>query len=93
MSRDCCVALPSGATGLSVICDCGISWSYSLTIFDSSVFTLRMRAAKTLARLRECADSSEPRSAAGRCDKYQKVRGLANVHFGSQLNPIFVQIK
>ena len=28
----CCVALPHDATGLSVVCDCGISWSYSLTI-------------------------------------------------------------
>ena len=25
MSRDCCVALPRGAMGLSVVCDCGIS--------------------------------------------------------------------
>ena len=33
MSRDCCVALPSVAMGLSAVCYCGISWSYSLTIF------------------------------------------------------------
>ena len=33
MSRDCCVALPHDATGLSAVCDCGISLSYSLTIF------------------------------------------------------------
>ena len=32
MSRDCCVALPGGATGLSAVCDCGISRSKSLTI-------------------------------------------------------------
>ena len=25
VSRDCCVALPHDATGLSVVCDCGIS--------------------------------------------------------------------
>ena len=25
VSRDCCVALPRGAMGLSVVCDCGIS--------------------------------------------------------------------
>ena len=25
MSRDCCVALPCGAVGLSAVCDCGIS--------------------------------------------------------------------
>ena len=30
MSRDCCVALPHGAMGLSEVCDCVISWSYSL---------------------------------------------------------------
>ena len=30
MSRDCCVALPHDATGLSAVCDCGISWPYSL---------------------------------------------------------------
>ena len=27
---DCCVALPRSAMGLSAVCDCGISWSYSL---------------------------------------------------------------
>ena len=32
MSRDCCVALPHSDTGLSAICDCGISGSYYLTI-------------------------------------------------------------
>ena len=25
VSRDCCVALPRGAMGLSAVCDCGIS--------------------------------------------------------------------
>ena len=34
MSRDGWVALPRGAMGLSAVCDCGISWSYSLTIFE-----------------------------------------------------------
>ena len=34
MSRDCRVALPPGAMGLSAVCDCGISGSYSLTIFN-----------------------------------------------------------
>ena len=34
MSRDCCVALPRGAMGLSAVCVCGISLSYSLPIFD-----------------------------------------------------------
>ena len=33
MSRDCCVALPRGAMELSAVCDCGLSLSYSLTIF------------------------------------------------------------
>ena len=26
VSRDCCVALPRDATGLSAVCYCGISW-------------------------------------------------------------------
>ena len=30
MSCDGCVALLRGAMGLSAVCDCGISWSYSL---------------------------------------------------------------
>ena len=34
MTRDGWVALPRGAMGLSSVCDCGISWSYSLTIFE-----------------------------------------------------------
>ena len=29
VSRDCCVAHPHDATGLNVVCDCGISRSYS----------------------------------------------------------------
>ena len=37
MSRDGWAALPRGATGLSVVGDCGISWSYSLTIFGVRV--------------------------------------------------------
>ena len=32
VSRDCCVALPRGGMGLSVVCECGYSLSYSLTI-------------------------------------------------------------
>ena len=35
-SRDGWAALPRGATGLSAVCDCGISWSYSLTILDQA---------------------------------------------------------
>ena len=31
VSHDCCVAIPLGAMGLSAICDCEISRSYSLT--------------------------------------------------------------
>ena len=30
MSRDCCVAIPLGAIGLSAVCYYGISKSYSL---------------------------------------------------------------
>ena len=29
--------LPCGATGFSAVCDCGISWSYSLTIFGFEI--------------------------------------------------------
>ena len=29
---DCCVALPRGVMGLSAVCDCGISCSYSLIV-------------------------------------------------------------
>ena len=38
VSRDCCVALPRGALGLSAVCDCGISKSYSLSL---TIFYLR----------------------------------------------------
>ena len=38
MSRDGRVALPCGAMGLSAVCDCGISLSYSLTIFDTKFY-------------------------------------------------------
>ena len=34
MSRDGWAALLCDAMGLSAVCDCGISWSYSLTIFN-----------------------------------------------------------
>ena len=37
MSRYGLAALPRGATGLSAVCDCGITWSYSLTIFEDNV--------------------------------------------------------
>ena len=33
MSCDCCVALPRGAMELSAVCDCGLSLSYSPTIY------------------------------------------------------------
>ena len=39
VSRDCCVALPRGAVGLSAVCDCGISRLYTLTIFVMFLFT------------------------------------------------------
>ena len=35
MSHDGCVALPRGVMCLSAVCDCGISWSFSLTIFEN----------------------------------------------------------
>ena len=42
MSGDCCLAFPRDAIGLSAVCDCGISWSYSLTIFDITPEWLRV---------------------------------------------------
>ena len=33
VSRDLCVALPYDTTDLSTVCDCGICWSYSFTVF------------------------------------------------------------
>ena len=33
VSCDCYVALSHEAMGLSAVCDCGISWSYSLVFF------------------------------------------------------------
>ena len=35
--KDTKKTLPRGATGLSAVCDCGISWSYSLTIYNWTV--------------------------------------------------------
>ena len=34
VSRDCCMVLPQDGMGLSAVCDCGNSLSYSLTIFN-----------------------------------------------------------
>ena len=41
VSHDCCVSLPQDTTGLSAVCDCGISWLYSLTIFMQHIILLR----------------------------------------------------
>ena len=52
MSRDGLVALPRGAMGLSAVCDCGISISYSLTFFkasDSTCFRLHQNSYKAPA--------------------------------------------
>ena len=35
VSHDCFVALPYGAMGLSAVCECGISLSYSLFLYLS----------------------------------------------------------
>ena len=40
MSCGGCVALPHDAMGLSAVCDCVISWSYSLTIFELKKVTI-----------------------------------------------------
>ena len=39
-----CVALPRGAMGLSAVCDCSISCSYSLTIFEAEQLDGTLRA-------------------------------------------------
>ena len=33
VSHDCCVALPHNATGLSAVCDCGISFNHTHCIY------------------------------------------------------------
>ena len=35
----CSVSLPHGAFGWSAVCDCGISWSYSLTFLFGSQYS------------------------------------------------------
>ena len=52
MSRDGWVALPPGAMGLSAVCDCGISWSYSLTVFPYT-------DSKSLTNVATCLKASE----------------------------------
>ena len=47
-----CLALPRRATGLSAVCDCGISWSYSLFLkYSETVY--KYRVGHTLDRERE----------------------------------------
>ena len=40
MSRDCCVALPHSAMGLSSVFDCGISLSFLFTFFETTATLL-----------------------------------------------------
>ena len=40
--RLCSVSFPRGAVGLSVVCDCGISWPYTLDFFVVVFFMLFM---------------------------------------------------
>ena len=35
-----CLALPHDATGLSAVCDCGISWSYSLFFRQDCIYNI-----------------------------------------------------
>ena len=46
------MALPRGAMGLSAVCDCGISRSYSLTIFDDVVMDLVCKVTEIITKLR-----------------------------------------
>ena len=34
------MAFPRGVMGLSAVCDCGISFSYSLAVFNSSLLSI-----------------------------------------------------
>ena len=43
VSRGGWAALPRGAAGLSAVCDCGISLSYSLTILDKQKLHKKLR--------------------------------------------------
>ena len=45
VSRDCCVAFPHDATGLSAVCDCVISKSNSLTIFNKWALSVAVNLA------------------------------------------------
>ena len=37
------VSHPQGAVGWSAVCDCGISWSYSLTFFHVSLLSFQFK--------------------------------------------------
>ena len=47
------LSLSRGAMGLSAVCDCGISWSYSLTIFAAYVQVLFLNAHAQLSSVNE----------------------------------------
>ena len=52
MSRDGCAVHSHGAMGLSAVCDCGISWSYSLTILDLNLIKVGMNLHRYFGRSR-----------------------------------------
>ena len=78
MSRNGWAALPHGATGLSAVCDCGISWSYSLTIFvKSSPPQVSSQKTKGLVRIRVRCTTN--RSHSTPCKK-GRIRASANCY-------------
>ena len=48
VSHDRCGALPHVAMGLSAVCDCGITWSYSFTIFTQTLYIVKLWYSKML---------------------------------------------
>ena len=52
------VALPRGALGLSAVCDCVISFTYSLTIFDE--FALSNNDKKLYKCINELSNKKTP---------------------------------
>ena len=51
VSDDCCVVLPCDALALYAVCDCGISLSYSLTIFPGYIHLFLFENASQLPYL------------------------------------------
>ena len=65
MSRDCCVALPHGAMGLSAVCDCMWYFLIILTIFAvclQKIYSFKCKCLIPLTRLRPLSMESQPQN-------------------------------